>query len=75
MNLKNKSWKTTSAGILMIVGGVVRAYFAIRSGSFTEEAVMTTATTILGGVGLLFARDNDRSSEDVGVEAEAENKP
>jgi hypothetical protein len=54
-----KSWKTTSAGILAIIGGVTRLIFAIRSGDFSEEAIMTSATAILAGVGLLFAKDND----------------
>ncbi len=53
------NWKTTSAGILMIVGGVVRFIFALKTGMFTEEAVMTTVTAILGGVGLLLAKDGD----------------
>ena len=58
-----KSWKTSSAGILAIIGGAVRLYFAIKSGQFTEEAVTTSATAILTGLGLLFARDNDVTSE------------
>ncbi len=62
-----KSWKTTSAGILAIVGGIVRFYFAIKSGNITEEAVMTTATAIVSGIGLLFARDNNVTSEEAGA--------
>jgi hypothetical protein len=65
------SWKTTSAGILSIVGGVTRAVFAWKSGQFTEEAVITCATAIVTGVGLLFARDNNVTSEDVQRAAEA----
>lgn len=61
------SWKTTSLGILAIVGGLTRLYFAYKVGGFTEEAIMTAATGVLSGVGLLFARDNDKSSEDVGA--------
>lgn len=51
-------WKTTSIGIVSIVGGLTRLIFAIKSGQFTEEAIMTTLTTILTGVGMLFAADN-----------------
>jgi hypothetical protein len=51
-------WKTTSLGILSIIGGITRVAFAIKSGDFTEEAIMTSATTVLTGVGLLFAADN-----------------
>lgn len=53
------NWKTTSAGILAIVGGIVRFYFAAKSGSITEEAVITTVTAILTGVGLIFAKDSN----------------
>lgn len=59
-----KSWKTTSAGILAIVGGIVRFYFAVKAGQFTEEAITTSLTAILSGVGLLFARDNNVTSEE-----------
>lgn len=54
-----KNWKTTSLGILSIIGGVTRLAFAIANNQFTEEAIMTSATTILGGIGLLFAKDGD----------------
>lgn len=54
-----KSWKTATAGILMLVGGAVRIIMALKAGTFTEEAIMTSLTTILGGLGLLFAKDSD----------------
>ena len=63
--LQNGSWKTTSAGILTIAGGLTRLVFAIKAGNVTEEAVMTTLTAVIGGVGLIFARDNDKTSEQV----------
>lgn len=53
------NWKTTAAGISAIVGGLVRAYFAYQSGQINEEAVMTTATAILTGIGLILAKDSD----------------
>ena len=61
------NWKTTMAGILAILGGIVRLYFAWSAGAFTEEVFMTTASAILGGVGLLFARDSNVTSEASGV--------
>lgn len=67
--LTKGSWKTTSTGLLAIAGGIVRLVFAIKAGSLTEEAVMTVLTTIITGVGLLAARDNNVSSEDVGADA------
>ncbi len=59
------SWKTTSAGILAIVGGITRIAFAIKAHAVTEEAVITAATAILTGLGLMFARDNNVTSEQV----------
>lgn len=53
-----KSWKTTSAGILAIVGAIVRYYFHYKSGQpMTEEVVMTTITSISVGVGLIVSKD------------------
>jgi len=57
------NWKTTSAGLLSIVGGIVRLAFAISAGSITEEAVMTTVAAIITGAGFLFSRDYDVSSK------------
>lgn len=65
--LTTGSWKTTSAGLLAILGGLVRAAFALKAGNLTEEAVMTAFTAIVTGLGLLVARDNDKSSEQVGA--------
>lgn len=62
------NWKTTSAGVLAIIGGITRLVFAIQNKDLTEEAVMTVATGILAGVGLLFARDFNKSSEQSGAD-------
>lgn len=43
----------------MIVGGVVRFVFAVKTGNFTEEAIMTTATTIVAGIGFLVSKDQN----------------
>jgi len=61
------SWKTTSAGITMVVGGIVGIYFSIKNGTFNEAVATTSLGGILGGIGLICARDNDKSSEDVGT--------
>ena len=63
-----RSWKTTSAGILSVAGGVARVCFALKNGQLTEEAVTTSLTGILAGIGLLFARDNNVSSVDLGLQ-------
>jgi len=54
-----KNWKTTSAGIAAIVGGITRLIFAIKAGEITEEAIATTTTSILLGLGLIFAKDSN----------------
>jgi uncharacterized membrane protein HdeD (DUF308 family) len=54
-----KNWKTTSAGIIMIVGGIVRMFFAFKNGNITEESILTATTAVLGGIGLVFAKDSN----------------
>jgi hypothetical protein len=69
MNITNSSWKTTSAGILAIIGGLTTIAFALKTDGpgLTPEIITTAATAILGGVGLMFARDNNKTSEEVGA--------
>ena len=52
-----KNWKTTSAGIAMIAGGIVGLYFAITTGNVTEVTLTSAIATILGGIGLIFGAD------------------
>lgn len=59
-----KSWKTTSTGILMIAGGVTRLMFAVKANNFTEEAIMSSVTLIVGGIGLIFAKDSNVTGGD-----------
>lgn len=61
------SWKTTSAGIAMIAGAAIHIGFAIHSKTVTEADLTATVPVLLGGVGLLMARDNNKTSEDVGA--------
>lgn len=51
-----KSWKTTSFGILTIIGAVVGLIFAPE---ITAPIIMTAATSIVGGIGLLFSKDSN----------------
>lgn len=61
----NKSWKTSSAGIAAILAGVAAGFSAYSKG---DMAGMSTAIAgIIGGIGLMMARDNDKSSEQVGA--------
>jgi hypothetical protein len=51
------SWKTTSAGILMIAGGVVGLVFAWKNNALNEASIMAGITAIVGGIGLIKAKD------------------
>jgi hypothetical protein len=53
------NWKTTSAGILAIIGALVGLVFAIINKNLTPDVIMACATGILGGIGLLFAKDSN----------------
>ncbi len=63
------NWKTTSAGVLAIIGGLVRVSFMIAQQGVSEEGVMTTITAMVTGVGLLFARDVNVTSADLGLQS------
>ena len=52
-----KSWKTTSAGALMILGAIAAVYF--HEGPLTQDVVMGAATALIGGLGLIFAKDSN----------------
>lgn len=70
MNKYFANWKTTSAGILALVTALTRLGFAVKQGGLTEEAITTSAIAILSGIGLLFARDYNVSSEQSGVKVD-----
>ncbi len=60
------SWKTTTAGVLSIVVAVASAALVwLKTGSLPDFGPIVAAVT--AGVGLIAARDNDKSSEDVGA--------
>ena len=54
-----KSWKTTSTGIVMIAGGLFGLYTIIKSKDVNEVSITASLTAILGGIGLIFAKDNN----------------
>lgn len=54
-----KNWKTFSAGVAMILGGVVTLYFAYQENKIDETSLTTAIGTILGGIGLMLAKDSD----------------
>lgn len=63
-----KSWKTTAAGIAAIIAAIALAIASHFDGDPTTVADWTAAITALtAGVGLMLARDNDKSSEQAGA--------
>jgi phosphotransferase system glucose/maltose/N-acetylglucosamine-specific IIC component len=57
--LDGKSWKTTSAGIVAIVGAITGLYFAFKSGTLNQSVITTAISAILVGIGLIFAKDSN----------------
>lgn len=51
-----KNWKTTAAGVLMVLSGV-GAMFGVKTGIDPSAAM----PTIYGGIGLIFAKDGNVS--------------
>lgn len=63
-----KSWKTTLAGIAAIVSAVALAiahHFDSDPTTIADWSAVITALT--AGVGLVLARDNDKTSEQAGA--------
>lgn len=52
-----KNWKTTSAGITAIVTGIIGIIYAIKANSLTQEILTGSLLGIIGGIGLIFAKD------------------
>ena len=63
-----KSWKTFSAGVAAVAGGLTGFYFSYKHGALSEATVPAYIASILTGFGLMFARDNNVSSVDVGLQ-------
>ena len=56
-----KSWKTTLTGVLAILAALIPALQAQLTGGTADWSVVIAAT--VAGVGLIFARDNNVTSE------------
>jgi hypothetical protein len=60
-----KSWKTTSMGIIAIITAVLSAVSALIDGNAaTNVDITATIAAITAGIGLIFARDNNVTSEE-----------
>lgn len=62
------SWKTTATGVCTVLVALGTAIKALTDGDpATTPNIEVTITAITAGLGLIFARDNNKSSEDVGA--------
>lgn len=67
MQLKG-SWRTTGAGIGMILTAIGAAIAALTDNDpATHVNIGATISAVVAGVGLIMARDNKVSSEDAGI--------
>lgn len=63
-----QSWKTTAAGIAAIVAAAATAVVALFDADPTTVPDWgAVAAAVMAGLGLLFARDNNVSSESAGA--------
>jgi hypothetical protein len=64
---KHNSWKTSGAGIAAILVAVGSAITAVTDNDPTTSIdVGALIAALMAGIGLIFARDNNKSSEDIG---------
>jgi hypothetical protein len=56
------NWKTTIAGLGMMVGSLVHIGFAIKNHALAENDLTTSILTALGGLGLIAAGDAGKSA-------------
>jgi hypothetical protein len=61
------SWKTTATGVLMILGALTTIATAFLQTGHLPESMPLLIGTIIGGAGLISARDNDKTSEETGA--------
>lgn len=59
------NWKTTSTGLTMISLGVIHLVFCLKSKTASEEVWAATIAAVVGGLGLIFARDAGSSAKTV----------
>jgi hypothetical protein len=57
-----KNWRTTSAGLTMIIGATIHLIFAVRAHTADENTWTTSLLAVAGGMGLIFAGDGATSA-------------
>lgn len=64
-----KNWKTTLAGVGVLLGGVSVIAKTLSDGWQPGDMELLTGagTAVAAGFGMIFARDADKSSQDSGV--------
>ncbi len=63
-----RSWKTTTAGIAIILLAILPVLLSLVTGEGVGDLdTKTLITQIMLGFGLIFSRDNDVSSESAGA--------
>lgn len=55
------NWKTTSAGMAIIITSIVHLVFSVRAKTADEAAWTTALIGVVTGVGLLLAGDGSKS--------------
>jgi hypothetical protein len=65
------NWKTTSAGLTMIITSIVHLIFQVRSHEANENAWTIALLATLGGLGLIFAGDSSGSVKKPAAETDA----
>lgn len=62
------SWKTTVCGVLAAVTAIFNGAIAmLDADAATNPDYAVIIATVIAAIGLIAARDNSKSSEDVGV--------
>lgn len=64
------SWKTSLAGVASILTGLLALIHSAQNNTITTSDITVALTAITTGIGLIFARDNNVSSEQVGATPE-----
>ena len=70
--MRQTSWKTSAAGIAAILSALA----AICTGVSKNDMSITIGgvSSLVAGIGLLHARDNDKTSEEVGAKTAADSR-